>query len=185
MMISERIQAVIHKLEVGGGKRMVWIVAALVALVGLTVLYDTRAYHSFNSPEAMDAAQVARNLSEGHGFSTDFIRPFSLYLMQKHNRAKHPEEMLSTNAVDFAQINGLHPDLANAPIYPVTLAGLMKVWTPQWKVEMRKPFWSSSGHFTRYQPEFRIAIFNQILLLAVVALTFLVTKKLFDAQAAW
>ena len=78
----------------------------------------------------MDAAQVARNLAEGHGFTTEFIRPFSIYLLQKHNRAAHPEAMLSTNTVDLAQMNGWHPDLANAPVYPVVLAGLMKLRPP-------------------------------------------------------
>jgi 4-amino-4-deoxy-L-arabinose transferase-like glycosyltransferase len=37
----------------------------------------------------------------------------------------------------------------------------------------------------RYQPEFHVAIFNQLLLLVAVALTFLLTLKLFDAPAAW
>jgi len=185
MMISERIQAVIHKLEVGGGKRMVWIVAALVALVGLTVLYDTRAYHSFNSPEAMDAAQLARNISEGRGYTTELIRPVSLYLMRKHYAATHPAELFSTNFPDMAQMYAAHPDLANAPLYPVVLGGLMKTFTPQWKIERRKPFWSEGGSFLRYQPEFYIAILNQLLLFAVVVLTFRVARKLFDETTAW
>ncbi len=127
----------------------------------------------------MDAAQVARNVAEGRGYTTDFIRPFNIYLLQKHNR-----EIQATNAVDCAPTNGAQPDLANAPVYPTVLAGLMKMWTPDWTAELRKPFWSEGGHFLRYQTEFRIAIFNQLLLLAVVALTFLITKNLFDAPAA-
>ena len=67
-------------------------------MIGLVVLYDVRAYRNFSSPEAMDAAQVARNLAEGHGYATDFIRPFSVYLVQKHNRATHPAKIQTTNA---------------------------------------------------------------------------------------
>ena len=66
----------------------------------------------------MDAAQVARHLAEGKGYTTDFIRPFSVYLMQKHNHALHAGEIQTTNAVDFAELNGPHPDLANPPVYP-------------------------------------------------------------------
>ncbi|MDR3458904.1 MAG: glycosyltransferase family 39 protein [Verrucomicrobiae bacterium] len=185
MFIQERLQAAIHQLELGFGARIIRWLLISVALVGMMVCYDTRVYHAFNSEEAMDAAQLARNLSEGHGYTTDFIRPFSLYLVKKHNQAAHPAEAASTNFVDTAQIYTAHPDLANAPLYPMVLAGIMKVWTPQWKVERHKPFWSEGGNFRRYQPEFRIAILNQLLLFAVVALTFQLTRKLFDGPAAW
>ena len=185
MMMTERIQALIHATEVGGGSRIMRNVMLLVALFGLAFLYDIRAYRNFNSPEAMDAAQVARNLSEGRGYSTDFIRPFSLYLVQKHNRAANPGQILATNMVDFAQINTPHPDLANAPLYPTVLAGLFKLSTPQWKVETRKPFWAEGGRFMRYRPEFHLAIFNQLLFFATVVLTFLIARKLFDNLAAW
>ncbi len=185
MRIAEQVQSIIHTLEVGRGARVVSVLVILSAFVALAVLYDTRVYHSFNSPEAMDAAQVARNLAGGHGFTTDYVRPFSIYLVQKHNRAAQPAEGFSTNVTDFAQVNAPHPDLANAPLYPVLLAGWFKAWTPQWKVELRKPFWSEGGNFRRYMPEFRIAILNQLLLLVIVLLTFSLARKLFDAQAAW
>ena len=82
-------------------------------------------------------------------------------------------------------MNEPHPDLANPPVYPLALAGLMKTMKPAWKVEMNKPFWSQAGMYLRYKPEFRIAIFNQVLFGIVVALTFLITRKLCDTQAAW
>ena len=185
MFISERVQNLVHAAEVGGGSRWLRFVLLAVALFGLAFFYDLRAYRGLVSPEAMDAAQVARNLGEGRGFSTDFIRPFSLFLVQKHNRAAHPGQALSTNLVDFALIRGAHPDLANPPVYPLVLAGLMKIWAPGWQIETRRPFWSEGGQFRRYQPEFCIAVFNQFLLLASVALVFFLAKKLFDARVAW
>ena len=185
MMISERIQALIHATEVGGGSRIVRNFTLVVALLGLTFLYDIRAYKNFNSPEAMDAAQVARNLEQGRGYSTDFIRPFSLFLIQRHNRTAQPGQTLATNGLDLAQITTPHPDLANPPLYPTVLAGLFKLHQPNWAVETRKPFWTEGGHFARYAPEFRIAIFNQLLFMGVVGLTFLIARKLFDEMAAW
>jgi hypothetical protein len=136
-------------------------------------------------PEAMDGAQVARNLAEGRGFTTKVIRPFDVYLLQKHNRNRLAEQVSGTNIVDAAEIYGPHPDLANAPLYPVVLAGLFKVLHPDWKLELHKPFWSDSGRFLRYRPEFQIAIFNQVLLLIAVLLTFLVAKTILDTPAAW
>ncbi len=184
-MRHEQIQNWIYAMEVGSFSRWLKYLPVMAAVIGLVVLYDVRAYHGFSSPEAMDAAQVARNLAEGRGYTTDFIRPFSVYLVQKHNRAVHPAESQTTNALGFAQLDGTHPDLANAPVYPTLLAGLLKLGAPDWKVETGKPFWSANGKFLRYRPEFKIAVLNQVLLLLVVVLTFLITKKLFDATAAW
>jgi hypothetical protein len=185
MMISEKLQHLIHAVEVGRFSRWLQFLPLAVAVVGLAVLYDLTEYRGFNSPEAMDAAQVARNVSEGRGFTTDFIRPFSVFLVSKHNHDQHIGELLLTNAVDFAELDGPHPDLANPPVYPAMLAGFMKIWPPEWKTQTRKPFWAAGGRFLRYQPEFRIAVLNQALLLVVVTLTFFLAKKLLDAPAAW
>jgi len=184
-MMHERIQGWVYALEVGAVSRWLKYLPVALVVVGLTVLYDVRAYHGFMSPEAMDAAQVARNLAEGRGYTTDFIRPFSVYLVQKQNRAADAGEIQTTNAPGFAQLDGTHPDLANAPAYPALLAGLMKLSSLDWQVETQKPFWSANGKFLRYRPEFEIAILNQFLLVAVVLLTFLIARKLFDAPAAW
>ena len=185
MMITERIQALIHKIEVEAGARWLNYVTLMVAVAALAVWYDLHCYHNFDSPEAMDAAQVARNVSEGKGFTTECIRPFSIYLLQKHNRAKTADPMAGAKAADYAQLSGQHPDLANAPLYPLVLAGLFKLDSPEWKVETHKPFWSDGQHFVRYKPEFAIAIFNQMLLMAAVVLTFMVARIILDTPAAW
>src|ERR1039457_1262552 len=179
MMMAERIQMLIHKLEVGGARGLNYL-ALTVAVLSLAVWYDLHCYRNFSAPEAMDAAQVARNLSEGNGFTTEFIRPFSVYLLKKSTHAWPPKQTAGTNTVDLR-----HPDLANAPLYPLVLAGLWKLHTPDWTVERHQSFWSEGGRFARYKPEFVIAVFNQILLLLAVLQTFLVAKTLFDAPAAW
>jgi hypothetical protein len=42
------------------------------------------AFKNLSTIEGMDAAQVGRNFAEGKGFTTEFIRPFSMYLVRKH-----------------------------------------------------------------------------------------------------
>ena len=54
----------------------------------LGVIYNLHAYRNFATQEAMDSAQLARNMAEGNGYTTLFIRPFSLYLVQSHSQAK-------------------------------------------------------------------------------------------------
>ncbi|MGD0253665.1 MAG: hypothetical protein ABSC01_13335, partial [Verrucomicrobiota bacterium] len=184
MDISELVQDLIHKLEVGAGRRVLWSAVLTLVVMALVVLYDLRAYRNFSAPEAMDTAQLARNIADGKGYTTLFLRPFSLFLVQENNEASRAVAPVSAGA-DFAQIQAPHPDLANPPVYPTVLAGLMKVLPFHFGVEMNKPFWSDGGRFQRYQPDFLIAVFNEILLLVVVVLTFLLARKLFDPAAAW
>jgi len=153
--------------------------------MGLVLVYNLRAYRNLATQEAMDSAQLARNIADGKGYTTLFIRPFSLYLVQRHNEAIHAAAP-ATNNVDFAHIKYTpHPDLANPPVYPIVLAGLMKVLPFRYPVELKKPFWSNNNQFYRYQPDFQIAVFNEILLLAAVGLTFFLARKLFDVNVAW
>jgi hypothetical protein len=173
----------IHKFEEDAWARYLKVTAFCLAVLALMVVCDLRAYRNFATPEAMDAAQLARNIAEGNGYTTLFIRPFSLYLVQSHNRAKSAGPPASAGT-DFAQIKTAHPDLANPPMYPVVLAGLMKVLNFHFTAETTKPFWSKNGQFRRYQPDFLIAVFNELLLLAVAALTFFLARKLFDVGVA-
>ena len=185
MPLNELIQRLIHISAGGAGSRYLRALALGLAVVGLALVYNLCAYRNFATQEAMDSAQLARNLAEGNGYTTLFIRPFSLFLVQRHNEAIHAAAPATTN-LDFARIKGIsHPDLANPPVYPVVLAGLMKVLPFRYPVELKKPFWSGNNRFLRYQPDFLIAIFNEILLLVVVVLTFFITRKLFDVNVAW
>ena len=118
MMISERIQRVIHALEVGVFSRWLQFLPLVVAVIGLAVLYDLNAYRSFNSVEAMDAAQVARNVAEGRGYTTDFIRPFSVYLIQKHNHEVHKGEIQLTNSAKRESPLMANPTTTKAPSGP-------------------------------------------------------------------
>jgi hypothetical protein len=186
MPLSQLIQKLIHMLEMGALARHLRFVLLGLAVMGMILLYDLRAYRNLATQEAMDSAQLAHNLAEGRGYTTMFIRPFSLYLVQSHNEAKHAAGPADTNALDFAQIKYRpHPDLANPPVYPVVLAGLMKVLPFHYPVEVKKPFWSESSRFWRYQPDFLITVFNQVLLLVVVVMTFFLARKLFDSNVAW
>ncbi|MDD5138791.1 MAG: glycosyltransferase family 39 protein [Verrucomicrobiales bacterium] len=184
MSPSEQIQWLIHKLEVGAGSRYLRYFALVVGVVALAFLYDLRAYRNLATPEAMDAAQLARNISEGKGYTTLFLRPFSLYLVQKHEAAKNPDAGTLTPP-DLAQIKTAHPDISNPPVYPLLLAGLMKVLPFDYTVNLKSQLWTNNGNFWRYQPDFFIALFNEALLLIIVVMTFFLAKKLFDSNVAW
>src|SRR5581483_2718396 len=155
MRIAEIIQTAIHKLEVGAGARLLKFFALALLVVILALRYDSHAYKNMFPPEGMDSAQLARNISEGRGYTTEFVRPLSIYLETKFNQSKGATS--GTNAPDFARIKTAHPDLANAPVYPVVLAGLMKVFPFHFTLDLKQSFWNDGGKFAIYQPDFYIA----------------------------
>jgi 4-amino-4-deoxy-L-arabinose transferase-like glycosyltransferase len=191
-----QIQTLIHQLEVGGGLRYLkyWLLALL--LLGLTVSYNFRGYKNMNNLEAMDAAQLARNIAEHKGYHTLFIRPFSMYLLEKTYIDKHgPIPLGQARDIDSCQIRGPHPDLSNPPVYPLVLAGLMKLgagfrYQPATASTLnigKKHLntWSHAGAFWIYPPDFWISMFNQCLFLAMVVVLFFLARRLLDRAVAW
>ncbi len=155
------IQEWVHALEVGEGRRYVKLAGSLLGLLFLLAVYDTREFRNFSTSEAMDVSQLARNISEGKGFVTDCIRPFSMFLVQRERSDR-----------DMKLRQG-HPDLMNPPIYPLLLAGWMKFMPMHYYLQR-------GGGFMKYQPEVLIAFLNQTLLLGVLVMTFLLGRAMFD-----
>src|SRR4030095_10070588 len=164
------LQEFIHKVTEGSGNRFLQSVLVLFAMLGLTVWYDIAQFKSLSTIEGMDAAQVARCLSEGRGFSTQFVRPFSVYLVRKHLKGD-------------AKLNGDHPDLANAPLYPLVLAGALKVNPLGWP-DVR-PDANPGQPFSAYAPDLWIAMVNQGLFFVAVWMVFRLGRRLFDDSVAW
>ena len=165
--MAMKLQELIHSFEVGGGARVMrWLTAGIV-MVSLAVWYDLAAFRNLSTQEGMDAAQLARNLADGNGYTTDFIRPFSMYLLSRH-RSDHD-----------AQVKQAHPDLANPPVYPVILAGVLKT------MPFGYPDVATSTKSPRYLPDLWIGVFNQLVFFVAVFLVFRLGKRLFDEPVAW
>src|SRR5258708_36208290 len=185
-----RLQEVIYKYGLGAGRSLLKYAAALIAMIGLAVWYDTTAFRNLSTQEGMDAAQLARHLAEGKGFATDFIRPFSLGLLRKHSLAQQPaaapRAIGPTNAaatvadLDVCRLNQLHPDLANPPLYPLLLAGALKLMPFGYPDLPANP----TKSFTVYLPDLWIAMFNQLLLLVAADNGFHPAPEIFAAPGA-
>jgi 4-amino-4-deoxy-L-arabinose transferase-like glycosyltransferase len=177
------LQDFIHFVEVGAGKRIFKFLLPCLVLVVVAILYNFRAWTNFSTPEAMDSAQLARNIASGKGYTTLYVRPLSLYLLQQKNQGKSAGAP-DANA-DPAQVKTVHPDLANAPVYPMVLAGLMKILPFHYDTGLKRGFWSYNGNFWRYQPDFFISVFNELLLIGLMVAVFFLARKLFDPPVAW
>ncbi len=167
------LQELIYKLEEGGGAKWVRITVALLLIVGVGALFNYRCYRNFETPDAMDNAQLARNIALGKGFTTDFIKPFEVFLLQ--------EQMKRQGLDEKAVLKGAVPDISHPPLYPLIVAGLFKL-LPEKAFEISE---TRKEPFSTYLPEWVVAIFNQLVFAASVGFVFLIARKLFDVQTAW
>ncbi len=171
MPALETLQTAIHRVETGRGLRYIKYILLTLLIVLVCGVYDLRCYRNLSAPEAMDEAQLGRNIAQGHGFTTEFIRPLSVYLIRQKDAA--PPK-------DPARLNSGHPDLANAPAYPVVLAGLMKVLPFRYDANLNGALWKA-----RYEPDVLIALFNQGLFVVLIVLAFFWARWVFDERVAW
>jgi len=178
------IQEILHKLEEGGGQRLIKGALTLLVLLFVFFGYNIRSFRNMNTQEAMDSAQLARNIANGEGYTTKFIRPLSIHL-HRQKALEGAEGLSALNVKDPGHLESPHPDISNAPMYPVLVAGLMKVLPFNHDSETARPFWYRDAQFWRHQPDFLISLFNQLLMVLMLAATWVLTRRLFDEEAAW
>jgi len=163
-----RVQEIIHSLEEGKWAKRIRGLVLLLLIGSLGLVYYLNLTRSFTAPEAMDAAQLARNIAEGRGYTTQFIRPLSLDILRQQG------------AVSDVELRSKFPDITNPPVYPMLLAALMKVLPFEFEIDLQK-----ADEFERYQPEFLIWLLNQALFFVALIQVFRLGEKLFDQPVAW
>ncbi len=163
-LTESSIQSAVWHVELGRGKTVVyWVLLVLLAL-SLSLVYTASQFRGLDKREAMDQAQLARNLATGKGFTTDVIRPLSLW-------------QLKTFRADHKALVENHPDLINPPLYPALLAGLFRLFPAT--------IFNAEVNDRIYVPERWIILpFDQICLLLSVLLVYLWAKQLFDQRVA-
>jgi hypothetical protein len=182
------LQEIIHKYEVGAGVRILKVTLAFIAFLMLAVWYDVAVFRQLTA-EGMDAAQLARNVSRGRGFTTDFVRPFSVHLLRQSaarssSAAAGAPTTVSTNPPPTAAEAATarldpHPDLVHPPLYPLLLAGALLA------MPFDYPNLLDPKARAGFGPDLWITAFNQLLFLLAGCLLFRLTKRLFDELVAW
>ena len=163
-----RVQEIIHSLEEGKWAKRIRGLVLLLLIGSLGLVYYLNLTRNFTAPEAMDAAQLARNIAEGRGYTTQFIRPLSFDILRQQG------------AVSDVELRSKFPDITNPPVYPMLLAALMKVLPFEFEIDLQK-----ANEFERYQPEFLIWLLNQALFFVALIQVFRLGEKLFDQPVAW
>jgi len=166
---ESRVQNLVYTLEVGIGATVLKTLLYVLFMMLLSVLYVATQYAGFNNRRAMDQAQLARRIAETGQFHTANLSPASMALLAKNGKL-----MVETEQGVLANVHG-HPDIVNAPVYPLTLGSAFKLF--------RTSFPLPSG--PKYAPEQWVIIPLNLLFCFLAALfLYLTGKALFDTRAA-
>ena len=114
MSTENKLQTFVHRLEEGGWAP--WIGRALLSMAVLYVacawFFKDSGFRGLSHEKAMDQAQIAREIARGHGFSSLFIRPATLW-------------QLRSNGIPIPK--GPLPDTYHAPLNPFLGSLLLRV----------------------------------------------------------
>lgn len=156
---SVRVQDLVYNVEVGLGLRLIQGALYILLVILLMVGFTAKRFAGLKEAEAMDQAQLGRNLMEKHRLVTENIRPASMWYLIEKSRRHNPQ---------MEQ----HPDIVNAPLYPALLAAGFRATRGAF-VNERIP-----GVFTPEQ--WIIVPFGHLCTLFSGLLVYLLGRKLFD-----
>lgn len=167
MKTSRSLQEWVHWLEIGPGAR--WIRLAAL-LVGVLLLSLRIGYTQFRGPQTeatLAQAVVGRQMAAGEGFTTLVRYPQTLATLR--DRGEKP---------DFDRP---WPELHQAPLYPAAIGGALAALPAR----VRHGLFSDAPQgIDGFRADYVLLALNILLLWVAAGLTWLLGKKLFDANVA-
>lgn len=117
-----RVQETVHSLDQGRFALLIRAGMFGAVIISLILIYLFVQFKGLDDAVAMDQAQIARNIADGKGFTTDYIRPLAVGTLKK--AGKLSEE---------ADVSNL-PDISQAPLNPWINAIGMRLIKSHWKM---------------------------------------------------
>lgn len=137
----------------------------LLVLIALTLGNLFILFKGLNSPQAMDQAQIAREIARGNGFSTKFIRPVAYHQAQK----------AAAQAMPFTGFE----DTYHSPLNPLINAAVLKLIGGD-----EADSWQMGPNEWVYSLDRVIAVVSTLFFLVSIGVTYLLVSRIFDAKIA-
>ena len=153
-------QETVHNIDSGAAAKFLKGGMILVILIGLCMMYFLVHFKGLGTEAAMDQAQIARSLVQSEGFSTRYIRPLAIRML--NNAGKE------TSRRNF-------PEFYNAPLFPLLEAAVL--YPVKNRIQMEASESLSVGDRV-------IALLGMTLLFLGVFVWYRVTLLLFDKTLA-
>jgi len=106
---ESRVQDLVYNVDVGVGLHVIKGGLYILMLFAILALYTASQFWGLKEAEAMDQAQIARQLMDEGAFNTKVIRPAAVWLY-------------ATNGIDPRTVMLKQPDITHPPLYPAALS---------------------------------------------------------------
>jgi 4-amino-4-deoxy-L-arabinose transferase-like glycosyltransferase len=160
---EEATQRFVNSLDDGLGLKILRAILFTCLVIGIFGGYAYSRFRGLDTPEAMEYAQLGRNLASGVGFTTRCIRPLDIRCIEKHSGGAPSADAM--------------PDIRNAPAYAALLAGGFRL--AGMETESPEPF-------RIFSPELKVIVPTGIILSMLTALlVYLTAKRLFGGSIAF
>jgi hypothetical protein len=141
-------------------RSLFFLVLIILTLGNLFVLF-----RGLNSPQAMDQAQISREIARGNGFTTKMIRPVAYYQAQKAQNT-------SISLVGFQ-------DTYHSPLNPLINAAVLKL------IGADDPdAWQMGENEMVFPLDRVIATVSTLFFLMAIGVNYLLISRIFDAKIA-
>jgi hypothetical protein len=159
--IEEKIQKTVVSLEGGDLAKWVWGGVLVFVAIGLSAFYLIHEFRGLPMSQAMDQAQIGREILRGHGWQTKLIRPLAIGELRR--RGKDVQ-------------TAILEDTYNAPIPPLLDAAA--IYLP---IERG---WDLDKTTMVYSGDRAIACMGVIFFIASLVVLFFIARELFDLRLA-
>jgi hypothetical protein len=122
-------------------------------------------FRGLNSPQAMDQAQIAREIARGNGFTTKLIRPVAYYQAEK-------SEKRTVSLLGFQ-------DTYHSPLNPLLNAAVLKLIGAD-----NTNSWQMSENEMVYPLDRVIVTVSTLFFLMAIGVNYLLISRIFDAKIA-
>ena len=141
-------------------RSLFFLVLIILTLGNLFVLF-----RGLNSPQAMDQAQISREIARGNGFTTKMIRPVAYYQAQK----------AQTSSISFIGFQ----DTYHSPLNPLINAAVLKL------IRADDPdAWQMGENEMVFPLDRVIATVSTLFFLMAIGVNYLLISRIFDVKIA-
>lgn len=158
----------VHWLEMGEGGRWVRLAATLLGIFVLSLVVAWKQFHGVTTEAALVQADVGRQLARGEGFTTLVNYPQTAAFLAERGQAFDARHV--------------YPELHQAPLYSIVIAAALRVLPAR----MREGLFASAPEPPDgFAADYFLLGLNLVVLWLAAWVAFVLTRRLFDAKAAW
>ncbi|MGD9873671.1 MAG: glycosyltransferase family 39 protein [Kiritimatiellia bacterium] len=160
---ESRLQDLVYNVDVGVGREIIRFGLYILSILFLVLFYTVVQFKGLKEEEAMDYAQLGRNLMQQKSFVTQCVRPATAGHFLKLPSVQNPLLMR-------------HPDILHPPLYPLLLGAAFKVTGVPFAVETNA---------RTFPAEQRVIIpVSHLFSILTGLLVFMLGRRLFDKRVA-